>query len=1407
MILNFNHSKSLLFACVLLPVSALLAQAPATLNLTGKLRDFREVVNGNDRSHPLTHPDFNDRVCGLITGAVAQTISTAGAIGDTTVFPMDNREPVLINNYGGASSGTRCYESPAHFTDWFNDKTMNRPFLTDLVFTRQANGTYVYDNAAYFPLDNNSGQYRNLPGRTDVTFGHLNTGTTSGVNVATHNYGFTMEFHATFTYIAGTNQVFSFRGDDDVWVFVNGRLAIDLGGVHTAMSGSFNLDAIATSHGLVNGQDYILDFFFAERHTIESNLRITTTILLDRPSKVATPIATPGTSAFTSQVNVSLSTPTPDPTRIYYTTNGATPDSLSTLYVPGTPIPVTGTTTIKAIAYKDGWVKSDVMTAVYTKTFTASILDILDANGNPLVGGYLTELNTAYTVRINTAQAGLTALAPTAITRNATDNETLNITTRTTAADRFIYSQQVGFSIAPKAANGRTEAETYDSLTVRWVNPTDPNDVAERKVLVRPAPKQARAYFSTRPDGSDTTDSYAGTETPIYLIVVDQVLPPGSSPTATLVTRPLVTTSAADTETFNLVAIPGKPGHLVATIPVAATGGPLPGNGTLRLAAGDQITGTYQDPMDTESPAVANAGYGGPPVIDAILEFTNRNFEVLSAGTYYSPAEGALFLQLKDDWVDGTIPTKQVTLTIQNNRGAAQADAESFTINLVLAKRQGSTGYWEGSITLKDLVGISPNNNIAETYILGEVTARVTSHDGTGAAAGEVTDNLLVAYPDVASKLALEDVAGPGVEISRVSTGLIVRLNDQSLSSGLDTMQVTLRCSRTSDQLIVKVFEKPDSPGVYVSLPVTKEEAAGAADTKLQCLDKDIITVRVVDPVYGTGTELPVPFNNDIETRLYYTRVEGGTPITSLLEGEATSFKAVVHATGKSLTVADTVVVTFTTAQGEEETFLAIETAPHSQVFEAVVPIAFVTGLPAKRNLTLEGRITAQEIDNRVIATGSVTAGGIKEDKEIVLVAAYIPVLKAWIKDVNGDGRGDMVYVEFQKKVGRVPATLDAQWNSDVSAFKSLTSAKLSFNADSTILIADFTGTPFDLGLTSIAPGTIPKAKLPADPLFAGQTPAIEDSIGPVIIKAEKFPPNLSILKAGDPALNLDTLRIQVSEVVKNGGDPTQFIRFSASCGDFANSMPITAVGTPVFDPATNTYTVIYDITASNVPRTGDCIYLDANPGKVTDIAGNLPPKQGTKLIGGDRPRIIELLRGFPPVAGLDPGNSTYQVAVQDSRDSVTGYVQGGVLNWIPPVGFDDTRKDGMDVFRPLIPQKPTDQGSLIPDNTSPRPFPTWLSALQVVSTSKYIAHVNIYDHLGQVVRSFSQSFGYQGEFANPNRTVRKGRVSYLVWDQKDRKKQTVGQGVYVWKVVFIFETGKQEVQYTRTGIMRVAAN
>jgi fibro-slime domain-containing protein len=72
--------------------------------------------------------------------------------------------------------------------------------------------------------------------------------------------------------------VFSFEGDDDLWVFVNGKLGINLGGVHGPMAGEINMDSLAGALGIEIGQVYPLDFFFAERHTTQSNFTITTTI-------------------------------------------------------------------------------------------------------------------------------------------------------------------------------------------------------------------------------------------------------------------------------------------------------------------------------------------------------------------------------------------------------------------------------------------------------------------------------------------------------------------------------------------------------------------------------------------------------------------------------------------------------------------------------------------------------------------------------------------------------------------------------------------------------------------------------------------------------------------------------------------------------------------------------------------------------------------------------------------------------------------------------------------------------------------------------------------------------------------------------------------------------------------------
>ncbi|HET9933457.1 MAG TPA: fibro-slime domain-containing protein, partial [Polyangiaceae bacterium] len=91
-----------------------------------------------------------------------------------------------------------------------------------------------------------------------------------------HNFHFTLATKLDFRYVGG--EVFRFRGDDDLWVFINKKLAIDLGGLHQSASGEVALDVAASKLGLVRGQEYPLHLFFAERHTIDSNFSIETSI-------------------------------------------------------------------------------------------------------------------------------------------------------------------------------------------------------------------------------------------------------------------------------------------------------------------------------------------------------------------------------------------------------------------------------------------------------------------------------------------------------------------------------------------------------------------------------------------------------------------------------------------------------------------------------------------------------------------------------------------------------------------------------------------------------------------------------------------------------------------------------------------------------------------------------------------------------------------------------------------------------------------------------------------------------------------------------------------------------------------------------------------------------------------------
>jgi len=94
-----------------------------------------------------------------------------------------------------------------------------------------------------------------------------------------HNFGYTMKIQATFEYVPG--QYFDFLGDDDVWVFINNKLVVDIGGQHGQIPGAVDLDTIGQdrpSEKLVPGQIYDFHIFYVERHTGSSNFKMRTSI-------------------------------------------------------------------------------------------------------------------------------------------------------------------------------------------------------------------------------------------------------------------------------------------------------------------------------------------------------------------------------------------------------------------------------------------------------------------------------------------------------------------------------------------------------------------------------------------------------------------------------------------------------------------------------------------------------------------------------------------------------------------------------------------------------------------------------------------------------------------------------------------------------------------------------------------------------------------------------------------------------------------------------------------------------------------------------------------------------------------------------------------------------------------------
>ena len=240
------------------PVLAALVGLAVTANASAQTLVQQVPLTGTIRDFRVSHPDFETYPGKAHAGIVLDQLGEDG-------------KPVL--NPAELERGDRAVTSASSFDQWFRDVPGVNVSIPHTITLQREGSKFVYAREKpeyFFPIDD-QGYGLSMEGLRWAAPG-------------THNYHFTYELETMFTYTDPANRdealVFEFTGDDDVWVYINGRLAVDIGGVHGQQFGSVNLDEQAESLGLTPGGSYPLKLFFAERHTSESNFRIETTLKL-----------------------------------------------------------------------------------------------------------------------------------------------------------------------------------------------------------------------------------------------------------------------------------------------------------------------------------------------------------------------------------------------------------------------------------------------------------------------------------------------------------------------------------------------------------------------------------------------------------------------------------------------------------------------------------------------------------------------------------------------------------------------------------------------------------------------------------------------------------------------------------------------------------------------------------------------------------------------------------------------------------------------------------------------------------------------------------------------------------------------------------------------------------------------
>lgn len=193
-----------------------------------------------------TVPEYTHMTLSQETNSAGNTYYVFDGGYDGVTYNANDGE---ISHVNGRSSKDMVYYTA-------NRDTTLHPFLptTGSTTFRQTNTPYFHDDGA---SERSAGSFETQIGR---------------------DYNFSMEGHGQFVFNTEDNLYFTFEGDDDVYLFINNKMVMDIGAAHSITKSTFNLNDYIKECGLKDGEMYDFDFYYMERHSYGSNIRIETNI-------------------------------------------------------------------------------------------------------------------------------------------------------------------------------------------------------------------------------------------------------------------------------------------------------------------------------------------------------------------------------------------------------------------------------------------------------------------------------------------------------------------------------------------------------------------------------------------------------------------------------------------------------------------------------------------------------------------------------------------------------------------------------------------------------------------------------------------------------------------------------------------------------------------------------------------------------------------------------------------------------------------------------------------------------------------------------------------------------------------------------------------------------------------------